>query len=307
MRLSLIISFSMHIAVVAAAFIVLPQAERFKVKQTEPIPAELMTLSEFSKLTAKSDDKKEQEKPKPKPETKKPETKKKVKPKPAPKKKQVKVAPPPKPPEQKPPEPKPPEQKLPEPKVKTPPPPKLKKVEKAPEPEKKKVENKPKPKPVPFPRKRPKFAQIKPKKKSKFNSRKIAALLNKLPEDRADTTTSPTEKTRSTKNKSRFNGRDATISASEKDLLRRKIGNCWSTPVGVKDAEKLIVKIKIGLKRDGTLARPPQVLDSNSEIAADSALRAIRLCGPYDMFSPKKYNSWREIVLNFDPSEMFGG
>jgi outer membrane biosynthesis protein TonB len=289
MRISLIISFSMHIAVVAAAFVVLPEAEKFKVKKTEPIPVEILTISEFSKLMAKSDDKKELEKPKPEP-------KKKVEPKPAPKKKQAKVVPP-----------KPPEPKPLAPKIETPPPPKLKKVEKAPEPEKKKVETKPAPKSVPVPRVRPKFAQIKPKKKRKFNSRKIAALLNKLPEDKPDTATSPEKKPRTTKNKSRFNGRDATISASEKDLLRQKIGKCWSTPVGVKDAEKLIVKIKIRLKRDGTLARPPQVLDSNSEIAADSALRAIRRCGPYDMFSPKKYNTWREIVLNFDPSEMFGG
>ncbi len=294
MRLSLIISFSMHLAVVAAAFIVLPQAERFKVKKTEPIPVEILTISQFSKLTAKSDDKKEQEKPKP--EAKKPEPQKKAKPKPVPKKKKVKVVPP-----------KPPAPKPPEPKVETPPPPKLKKVEKAPEPEKKKTKPKPAPKSVPVPRVRPKFAQIKPKKKSKFNSRKIAALLNKLPEDQPDTSTSPTEKSRTTKNKSRFNGRDATISASEKDLLRQKIGKCWSTPVGVKDAEKLIVKIKIRLKRDGTLARPPQILNSNSVIAADSAVRAIRRCGPYDMFSPKKYYTWREIVLNFDPSEMFGG
>jgi len=292
MRLSLIISFSMHVAVVAAAFIVLPQAERFKVKKSEPILVEIVTISESSKLTAKSDDKKEQKKEKPKPEPKK-----KVKPKPAPKKKPAKVMPPPKPPEPKPPEPK----------IETPPPPKLKKVEKAPEPEKKTTKPKPAPKSVPVPRVRPKFAQIKPKKKSKFNTRKIAALLDKLPEDRPDTATNSEKKPRTTKNRSRFNGRDATISASEKDLLRQKIGQCWSTPVGVKDAEKLFVKIKIRLKRDGTLARPPQVLDSNSEIAADSALRAIRLCGPYDMFSPKKYNSWREIVLNFDPSEMFGG
>ena len=75
----------------------------------------------------------------------------------------------------------------------------------------------------------------------------------------------------------------------------------------MKDAEKLLVKVKIRLKRDGTLSRPPQIVSSISQAAADSAVRAIRRCAPYDMFPPKKYNTWREIVLNFDPSQMFGG
>ncbi len=301
MRISLIISFSMHVAVVAAAFIVLPEAEKFKVKKTESIPVEILTVSEFTKLTAKSEDKKEEKKPEPKPKPKpepKPEPKKKVEPKTPPKKKETKVVPPPPPP----PPPKPPE-----PKVEPPPPPKIKKVEKPPEPKKEKVEPKRPLKSVPVPRVRPKFAQIKPKKKSKFDTRKIAALLNKLPEDRSETATPTPKKPNSKTTKSRFSGRDATISASEKDLLRQRIGECWSTPVGVKDAEKLIVKIKIRLKRDGTLERPPEVLNTTSDIAADSALRAIRRCGPYNMLSPKKYNAWREIVLNFDPSEMFGG
>jgi hypothetical protein len=73
------------------------------------------------------------------------------------------------------------------------------------------------------------------------------------------------------------------------------------------DAEKLLVKVEIRLKRDGSLSRPPQIVSSVSQAAADSALRAIRRCGPYDMFPPKKYNTWREIVLTFDPSQMFGG
>ncbi len=287
MRTSLIISFLMHFAVVAASFIVLPDAEKFKVKKTESIPVEILTISEFSKLTAKTEEKKEEKKPKPKP-------KKKVKPKPKPEKKQAKVVPPPLP-------------KPPEPKVETPPPPKLKKVEKPPEPEKKKVEAKKPPKPVPVPRVRPKFAQIKPKTESKFNSQKIAALLNKLPDEKPETSTDAPKKPNIKKTKSRFSGKDATISASEKDLLRRRIGQCWSTPVGVKDAEKLVVTIKFFLKRDGTLERPPEVLSSTSDIAADSALRAIRRCGPYDMLPAKKYNAWREVVLNFDPREMFGG
>ncbi len=290
MRIPLIISSSMHVAVVAAAFIVLPEAKKFEVAKSEAIQAETISEQQFAKLTEKPDEKKQEEKPKPKPEPEK---------KVEPKKKEVKKAPPPPPPppepeveappEPKPPEPKPPEPAPPEPKVEAPP------LPKPPEPEKKKAEVKLVPKSVPVPRVRPKFAEEKPKKKRKFNPQKMAALLDKLPEDKAEES-SP-----------QFSGRNATVSASDKDLMRRRIGQCWSPPTGVKDAEKLLVKVRIRLKRDGTLSRPPQIMSSVSQAAADSAVRAIRRCVPYDMFPPKKYNTWREIVLNFDPGQMFGG
>ena len=289
MRIFLIISSTLHVAVVAAAFLVLPEAEKFEVKKSEAIQAETISESQFAKLTEKTDEKKPEEKPKPKPEPKK---------KPKPKKKVVKKAPapppPPPPPEpEAPPEPKPPKPAPPEPKVEAPPLPKPPEPKK--EPEKKKAEVKPVPKSVPIPRVRPKFARKKPKKKRKFNPQKMAALLDKLPEDKVEET-SP-----------QFSGRSGVVSASDKDLMRRRIGQCWSPPTGLKDAEKLLVKVEIRLKRDGSLSRPPRIVSSVSQAAADSALRAIRRCGPYDMFPPKKYNTWREIVLTFDPSQMFGG
>ena len=40
--------------------------------------------------------------------------------------------------------------------------------------------------------------------------------------------------------------------------------------------------------------------------AADSAVRAVMLCQPYQL-PPAKYALWRDMILNFDPREMFGG
>ncbi len=311
MRTSLTISFAMHSAIVVAAFVGLPAAKEFKVAKTQSIDVDIVKVSELNKLQAKSEDKKEPEKPEPK---LKPEKKPEPELKPEKKKKEAKIAPPPPPPP-------PPAPKPPEPAVKTPPPPKLEKVEIKPEAkpepkleaEKKKVKPELARKPVPIPRRRPKIAQIKPKKDRKFNPNKIAALLNKLPEDDKSGASKPQKtkkKSTARKTKSKFSGKDATISADEKEFLRRQIGNCWNTPVGVKNAENLVVKIKIRLKRDGTLERPPEILSPLSSatyrVAADSAVRAIRRCGPYQL-PAKKFNVWREIVLNFDPREMFGG
>ena len=42
-------------------------------------------------------------------------------------------------------------------------------------------------------------------------------------------------------------------------------------------------------------------------MAAESALRAIRSCAPYNFMPAAKYEAWKEVEVNFDPREMFGG
>ena len=101
------------------------------------------------------------------------------------------------------------------------------------------------------------------------------------------------------------------------DAIRRQIKerNCWSPPAGAKYAEDLDVLVKIWLTPEGKLARPPEVEDQARmnrpgqeffRAAAESALRAVRKCDPFDL--PRdKYDLWRVVELNFDPSEMLGG
>jgi colicin import membrane protein len=38
--------------------------------------------------------------------------------------------------------------------------------------------------------------------------------------------------------------------------------------------------------------------------AAESAVRAVQKCAPFNL-SADKYDTWAEIVVNFDPSDMF--
>ena len=42
----------------------------------------------------------------------------------------------------------------------------------------------------------------------------------------------------------------------------------------------------------------------NFMAVADSAVRAAKACEPYSL-PPAKYESWKDIVLNFDPRDMF--
>jgi hypothetical protein len=45
-----------------------------------------------------------------------------------------------------------------------------------------------------------------------------------------------------------------------------------------------------------------------TQIAAESAIRAVVQCAPFgDILRPEKYALWSEIEFVFDPREMLGG
>jgi hypothetical protein len=87
--------------------------------------------------------------------------------------------------------------------------------------------------------------------------------------------------------------------------------DCWDVPVGVRDARDLVVTVRIQFKKDGSLTSDPTVVNRSSQpvfqVASESAVRAIRKCAPFSFLPPAKYEAWRDVEVNFDPREMFGG
>jgi hypothetical protein len=82
----------------------------------------------------------------------------------------------------------------------------------------------------------------------------------------------------------------------------------------VREAGALVVTVRINLLQDGSLAGEPQLLrvglasDPLSQVAAESAIRAVVQCSPFgDILRPEKYALWREIDFVFDPRQMLGG
>jgi outer membrane biosynthesis protein TonB len=94
------------------------------------------------------------------------------------------------------------------------------------------------------------------------------------------------------------------------DSLRNQIAQCWSPPVGAPHPEQLIVSFELFLNPDGSVAQPPQLLDSSSgdsfgRAAAEAARRAIYTCAPYKL-PADRFAQWRDITLKFDPRLMVG-
>lgn len=138
-----------------------------------------------------------------------------------------------------------------------------------------------------------------------FNADEIAALLDKR-------TPSGGGAKRSNEQAS-LGGRKTTggnrLSQNEMDALRQKLGGCWSIPAGVDDAGMLKVSVRFRLDRSGVLEGRPEVISGGApsgpgRTAAESAVRAVQKCAPFNL-PADKYDSWSEVVVNFDPSEMF--
>jgi TolA protein len=180
--------------------------------------------------------------------------------------------------------------------------------EAAPKPEaKKKPEEKPaKQKQAQTPPKKP---AAKPAAKRDFNTDRIAALLNKIPDaTSAPAPALPLEEPAPKKVRGQSNGTEMAMSVNEIDALRARIAQCWSPPPGGLGAEQIVVKLRMRLNEDGTLVGYPTVANSGSspffQAAADSAVRAVYQCQPYALPSDK-YALWRDMILNFDPSDMY--
>ncbi len=94
-------------------------------------------------------------------------------------------------------------------------------------------------------------------------------------------------------------------------LLREQLHRCWQAPIAASSGGRPPVpSVRVRLNQDGTLAAEPSVLNPSSDptfrTVADSATRATRRCAPLRIpaqFQPY-YQDWKELTVNFDPSEM---
>lgn len=279
MRRGAIASGVLHIAAIAVAVYGLPRVFEPRLIEEQPMLVELVTVGD---VTTSQRPKAEPEpaKEEPKPEPPKPEAK--PEPKPEPPKpeppKQLAQAPAPK---QKPERPK---QKFDINKVAA----LLDKRLKEQAPEERKPE------------------QNKPEQKKPEPSRSIAELVESALKDRAQPQSAPQPD----------RALDQPMTMSEIDAIRYQIQRCWSVPAGARDAENLIVRLRVYLNPDGSLQRAPDILDEARpsgvreefyRAAAESARRAVQMCSPLKNLPVNKYEKWRELTLTFNPRDMLGG
>jgi len=146
------------------------------------------------------------------------------------------------------------------------------------------------------------------KPQPKFDATRIAALLDKRDPQRK---AAAGETLSTTPSLGTAAGRAVTLSQNELDALRARLRECWNVPVGVAEARDLVVTVRILFKQDGSLQADPRLMNSGShpafQVAAESALRAVRTCAPYSFLPVAKYEAWKDVIVDFDPRDMFRG
>ena len=147
-------------------------------------------------------------------------------------------------------------------------------------------------------------------KKEIIDTNQIAALIDKAKEEEAVQQKKTNKITQSSQKNSFATG----LTLSQEDALRAQIFGCWSVPLGLPYDQNLLVRIKLQLKKDGTIMKS-EVLDHERmnrpgqkfyKVLAESALRAVRLCQPLKV-PPTGYEKWKDLQLNFNPTEMLKG
>ena len=147
-------------------------------------------------------------------------------------------------------------------------------------------------------------------KKEVIDANQIAALIDKAKEIEATEKKDSKKITQSNQKNSFATG----LTLSEEDALRAQIFGCWSVPLGLPYDQNLLVRIKLQLKKDGTILKS-EILDHERmnrpgqkfyKVLAESALRAVRMCQPLKV-PPTGYDKWKNIQLNFNPEEMLKG
>ena len=99
------------------------------------------------------------------------------------------------------------------------------------------------------------------------------------------------------------------LTISEKDAIRRQFYRCWIVPAGAKDLKDLIVSIKIKLNDEGEVINTKLLTDRKLNnpffrAASESAMRSVNHPECKKLQVPKKkYETWKEIILDFDPSQ----
>ena len=288
-----------HVLLLGIGFVSLPTPDSHEVSELEILPIELVSIADVTDVRLGEADaelkdvieeasiKAPEVEPEPTPE---PEPQPEPKPEPVPE-----PEPQPAPPE---PEPAPPEpDPAPEP-------------EPVPEPEPEPVVQEPEPAPEP-PKAVAALPRIKPRPPKRqepdrqFDSNSIRALANKA--DSATNAPTGLDDQQASLG-SQTGTQAAAMTQSELDALRAQVAQCWSPPVGAVDASQLRVRIEFGLDRNGNVNAGPKPFEFPASqfglAAAESAMRAIRRCQPYQL-PPEKYDAWQRVRITFDPKDMF--
>ncbi|MDP9838838.1 chemotaxis protein histidine kinase CheA [Neorhizobium huautlense] len=139
---------------------------------------------------------------------------------------------------------------------------------------------------------------------SKFNPDDIENFLNK--QDAPSSGAKASTQTAALGGKKTTGGES--LSMSEMDALRGQIQNNWSTFAGIEGLQGMIITVTFSLDEGGNIVGSPKVSSTGGSDTARrtmeaSARRAVLKSQPFQGLPADKYDTWSEVIVNFDPSD----
>lgn len=138
---------------------------------------------------------------------------------------------------------------------------------------------------------------------STFDDDQVAALINRAKASGGGAQRSQQQAALGNRNDSSANR----LSQSELDALRSQLESCWSPPIGTVGSSEFTASVKFNVDVSRRLTGAPVIVrSSGNRQFDDSVVRAVHICNDRGFRLPEgKHAVWADIVVNFDPRDMF--
>jgi hypothetical protein len=103
----------------------------------------------------------------------------------------------------------------------------------------------------------------------------------------------------------------AKVATSDIAKFREQLKTCSVLPASVAPADKVTIVLRASFLTDGTLARPPLLIEASASakgpLLMQAAIKALQECQPYAVLPADKYDEWKVLDLSFTPRDFKGG
>ncbi len=117
-----------------------------------------------------------------------------------------------------------------------------------------------------------------------------------------------------TKGEGNFDGpatEAADIASTVITAFRRHLRTCSKMPASLSNSDDVMVKLRVLMKLDGTLAAEPALIEGKASMKGvllmQGAVRALQDCQPYTMLPADRYGEWKVLDLSFTPQDFTRG
>jgi hypothetical protein len=101
----------------------------------------------------------------------------------------------------------------------------------------------------------------------------------------------------------------ANLSNDERAAFKQQLRKCWKAPGDLAPATRVVLRVT--LRRDGALATEPVLIEASASrdgpAVLEAAKRALKACQPFGFLPAEKYREWKVLDLSFTPRDMAGG